>query len=221
LKQLYWGSHNEYYPEFVLTSFGDHFALPRNAFPDLIWQMQSSLWEIKCAEKLKPLLVEAGRQSIDEMANQMTTILMAINEGKSRLTEIIRVCRMDSGRIAKCLDVLLALDYVVESEGRFVLKIPVLTLIDQPWVSKMFHLSRQIMSSWLESNYQAIMNNLNDLTPLRYDVPCGEVFTQIWHYLFGCVDRQLVEAGIFADPYDSRRPYKGFIAAVWHRSLYK
>ncbi len=75
------------------------------------------------------------------------------------------------------------------------------------------------MDAWLAANYQAVQAELSTITPLRYGVPYADVFTQVWHYLFGTANRQLVEARVFADPYSESRQYKGFIPVVWHGSL--
>lgn len=69
-------------------------------------------------------------------------------------------------------------------------------------------------------NYQDIRKELRGITPLKYGVPYEQVFNQLWHYMFAVTNRKVVEAGMFADPYDERRPYQGFISAVWSPSLY-
>ena len=47
----------------------------------------------------------------------------------------------------------------------------------------------------------------------------SESRARIWHYIFGAANRQLVEAGLFTNPYAESRRYKGFITVVWHPSL--
>jgi hypothetical protein len=37
----------------------------------------------------------------------------------------------------------------------------------------------------------------------------------VWHPLFGVANRELVAAGLFADPYDAKRTFKGFIPAAY------
>jgi hypothetical protein len=46
-------------------------------------------------------------------------------------------------------------------------------------------------------------------------VPFTESFTMVWHYIFGITNRRLVEAGLFADPYNEKRKFKGFIPLVY------
>jgi len=80
-------------------------------------------------------------------------------------------------------------------------------------------ISRQIFSDWLAANYEPIREDLAGITPLRYGVPYDEVFTQVWHYLFGIANKRLVENGLLADPYAPDRKFKGFVPAVWDWSL--
>jgi hypothetical protein len=54
---------------------------------------------------------------------------------------------------------------------------------------------------------------------MRYGVPLADGFYWIWHYLFGVANRELVAAGLLADPYASDRQFKGFIPAVYQLSV--
>lgn len=49
LQRLYWGSHNRRGDGYVLTSFGDHFSLPRKAFPTC-W----GGWPARCGPPIRP-----------------------------------------------------------------------------------------------------------------------------------------------------------------------
>ena len=49
----------------------------------------------------------------------------------------------------------------------------------------------------------------------RWAVACKHELNAVWHYVFGLANRQLVETGLFADPYASTRKYQGDIPAVF------
>ncbi len=45
--------------------------------------------------------------------------------------------------------------------------------------------------------------------------PLSEGFYWIWHYIIGIANRELVTAGLFADPYAPDHIFQGFIPAVY------
>ena len=71
------------------------------------------------------------------------------------------------------------------------------------------------MLDWLAARYQPLSRELSTLTPQRHGVPLSNSFYWVWHPVFGVANRELVAAGLFADPYDSNRTFKGFIPAVY------
>ena len=75
------------------------------------------------------------------------------------------------------------------------------------------------MIAWHEENYDAIKAVLSDLTPLRNGVPFERVYTEVWHFVFGIANRELVKAGFFADPYAEGRRHKGFRPFIWSSDL--
>jgi hypothetical protein len=110
--------------------------------------------------------------------------------------------------------------YVRQQNGRYAAAIPVLDANDRAMTDSIVGLSAQIMSAWLDTNYDSIRGELKGTTPLRYGVPYPQVFTQVWHYIFGATNRALVHAGLFADPYAGGR-YQGFAPVVWDPAVYR
>jgi hypothetical protein len=72
-------------------------------------------------------------------------------------------------------------------------------------------MGRQVMDAWLEQNGAAVKDSLGGLNAIRFGVAYQQLFTEIWHYLFGMANRSLVESGHFADPYTDGRLSKGMI----------
>ncbi len=212
--RIYWSSHDESFGDFALTSFGDRSFL-RQAYPDRLWLM-SILF--------KALDPPSSRDHMDfaeaflrwRTATGVGRVMMALRDRPMTATEIDKAVYSHPGHT---LEQLVGMRYLRKEKGRYVPLIPVLTREDGPMVEEVLRLSREIMASWLATNYDAIREKLGDLTPVKYGVPYNEVFTRAWHYIFGMANRRLVEAGFFADPYARQRKYKSFIPAVWHPSL--
>ena len=220
LKSIYWGSHNDSEGDFCFTSFGDHFSLPRYAFPDVLWRWQLPAHAVsEVPDSLKPAVERAMQQTVRGMMRQVGRIMFRLRDGERTLAELARLVGMDAEEANALLTLLGELEYVGKHSERFRAQALVLSERDGAMVQQLRRIGWEVMEAWLSANYDDVKAQLSDLTAIRYGVPYPDVFTQIWHYLFGTANRQLVEAGVFVDPYASSRRYKGFIPVVWHKSL--
>jgi hypothetical protein len=219
LEGVYWGSHNEYFPEVVLTSFGDHFSLPRNTFPDLLWSADGTSWSTKIPKPLRDSLRLVEADGLTHQIRRIGRVMLALRGGPQTPADLAKTIGLDESEIQHALALLAEVDYIRQEDGRYAAMIPVLTVQDKPMMDDVLRISRQIFYDWLAANFEPIREDLAGITPLRYSVPYDEVFTQVWHYLFGIANKRLVENGFFADPYAPDRKFKGFLPAVWDRSL--
>ncbi|RMD66660.1 hypothetical protein D6833_01210, partial [Candidatus Parcubacteria bacterium] len=220
LKGIYWGSHNDREGDFCFTSFGDHFSLPRYAFPDVFWRWQLPTHAVsKVSDRLKPAVERAMRQMIRGMIRQVGRIMFALRDGERTLAELTHLVEMDAEEANALLTLLGKLEYVEKHGERFRSQALVLSERDGAMVQQLRRIGWEVIEAWLSANYDDVKAQLSGLTAIRYGVPYSVVFTQIWHYLFGTANRQLVEVGMFVDPYALNRRYKGFIPVVWHKSL--
>jgi hypothetical protein len=110
---------------------------------------------------------------------------------------------------------LLELNYVSTVNDRYRGIIPIFDERDEPMVRELRRLGQEVMAKWFDEHYEALRLELTDLKPVRYGVPLSEGFYWVWHYIFGIANRELIAAGLFADPYDDSRVLKGFIPTVY------
>ena len=211
VRGLYWGSHSMHM-EIALTSFGDHHSVPRHALPDLLWPLKESLQGMDAPETLKSDLADAAEALILRRAGMM---MLALRDGDKTDKQLAEAAGLTDEETEKLLELLLHLYYVSKMDGRYRAIIPVLDERDAPMVKELRVLGREVMTKWLEERYKGLTDELSDLTPVSYGVPLSEDFYTVWHYLFGIANRELVAAGLFADPYAADRPFKGFIPAVY------
>jgi hypothetical protein len=211
LRGLYWGSHN-FHETIAVTSFGDHHSLPRHALPDLLLALKSELRQMEAPESLKSKLVDAADALIRRRTGMMMLALRKSEKTSKQLAEASGITEVEA---RKLLELLLELNYVNTADGRYRAIIPVLDEDDALMVKELRRLGREVMVKWFDERYKALRQQLSDLTPVLYGVPLSEGFYWVWHYLFGIANRELVAAGLFADPYDASRVYKGFIPAVY------
>lgn len=115
----------------------------------------------------------------------------------------------------------MAIGYVRETDHRYSVGVPVLTLRDKPLVDDTLKLSREIMTDWLRRNYPTMQDELSGLSPMRNGVPFSLAFSEVWHYEFGFATKSLAESGFYANPRAQGSRYKGYVPLVWESSVLK
>ncbi|MFW5713310.1 MAG: hypothetical protein ACOCYU_01430 [Brevefilum sp.] len=217
VRALYWGSHNDYFPECVLTSFGDHCALPRTTFPDLAWRMEHSLYDLNISSEVEYRLVQAFSPFVSDFAELIGELMLSLAEGDRSLEDLAESLGEEPGEILVKVDLLKSLNWVEgNTTSGYRPAIPAIPLSDKDLVEEVLTQSGKILMQWLPEHIDELKDRLSDITPHKYGLTFEETFTQVWHYLFGLTNKHLVKAGFFADPYSPDRQFQGFIPAVWH-----
>jgi hypothetical protein len=206
VRQLYWGSHNNH-DATAVTTFGDHFSLPRLGLPDVLWRLG--------AEAPEPIGSQVEAVAATLVRRHAGALMLALRDGGRSLRQLAEATGIAEADAQLVLDLLLALEYVTEAAGLYQAVIPVLTERDRPMVRQIRLLGQNLMAEWFDDRYDALCDRLSELTPHRYGVPISDSFYWVWHYLFGVANRELVAAGVLADPYDPDRRFQGFIPAVY------
>lgn len=216
LKGLYWGSHSEIVRDVQFTSFGDHGSLPRVALPDLLWRTRARISTVDGVSRsvgsaldlaLRPyyesdFLVDVGR------------ILRLLRRSPAACDSLAHATGIDKARVAAILRLLVEMQYIRKDRQSCQLVVPFFSIEDKPMIDAARVLSRRIMAGWLDRNFLSIQDSLRDLAVLRYGVPYRQLFTEVWHFIFGLTNRALVEGGQFADPYAADHLSKGVVPFV-------
>jgi len=219
LQGLYWGSHNDMVDDTVLTTFGDHHALPRFGLPDLFWINSTSFQGLEgLAEekRVATLLLAAYEQDVK---GDIAQVMMELSRQALSARELAERTTIEDDKIGRILAFLEAAEYVERKDGSWQAKVLVLRPEDAEPVAAMVAIGREIMVDWHEANYAGIRQALSNLTPIRNGVPFERVYTEIWHFVFGFANRTLVEEGLFANPYADSRRHQGFLPVVWDAGL--
>ena len=210
VRRLYWGSHN-YHDSVAVTTFGDHAALPRVGLPDLFWGMTLAAPD--------PVQARARRAVEGLVRRDSTRVMLALRDGPKDLAGLAAAVGVEQQPLKDMLALLVSLDYVAESAGRYEARITVLDERDRGMVRQLRQLGRQAMERWADERYAALAAELDALTPRKYGVPLSHSFYWVWHYIFGTANRELVAAGLFADPYDPGRRFQGFLPAIYRLNV--
>jgi len=219
LKELYWGSHNDdqVSDTFVFTTFGDHDALPRQGMPDLIWRTSIKVRDAK--DNMKRLSSKAMRAGLKQVYRQYGSVLFAAKKKRVTLQEILVITGWPEKEAVSHIEFLVEIQAITHERNGYIAAIPVLDISDNEMVQAVRALGWQTMEKWLSGNYELIKTDLSSLAATSQGVPFEVMFTQIWHYIFGLTNRDLVRADMFANPYSNERTYKGFIPAIWDKDL--
>ena len=210
VRRLYWGSHN-YHDTLAVTTFGDHAAVPRVGLPDLFWGMTLAAPD--------PVQARARRATEALVRRETTRVMLALRDGPKDLAGLAAAAGVEQEPLKDMLALLASLDYVAESAGRYEARITVLDERDRGMVRQVRQLGRQAMQRWADERHAALASELDALTPRKYGVPLSHSFYWVWHYIFGTANRELVAAGLFADPYDPGRRFQGFLPAVYRLNV--
>ena len=221
VRELYWGSHNTQVDGIQFTTFGDHYSLPRLALPDLLWATGSRVADVDRGSRALGVGLSRALAPYfqDDFLADAGAILGALRERPLTVDSLSESAGTGKERTEAILALLRELQYVSQDEGSYVLRVPFLSLADKPMTDAARELGWLLMDSWLDRNYSAMQADLESLTALKYGVPYRQLFTQIWHYLFGLANKALVASGHFADPYAEKRISKGMLPFVFDADL--
>lgn len=220
LREMYWGSHNETVGRIRFTSFGDHHVSPRLALPDLAWRMECREEAPGVPRHLARALHEAAGPCLgDDFFRDVGAILQGLREGSATPGTLAPALGIDEGRVRTILEALEPLQYVDRTAAGWMLATPYLSAGDKVVVDALRDLSRQIIRDWLASHHTRLRSDLRGLTGLGYGVTYEQLFTEVWHYLFGLTNRALVHSRHFADPYAPDRLAKGIIPFAMDTAL--
>jgi hypothetical protein len=220
-RELYWGSHNTVVDGIRFTTFGDHYSLPRLGLPDLLWSTNNRVANIDAAPRTLRVSVYKALAPYyqDDFLGDAGTMLSAMREGALTIDSISRLTGIGKERTEAILTLLMELQYVKRDNDSYVLAAPYFSFADKPMIDAARKLSWLLMDEWLELNYSTVQANLDRLTAQKYGVPYPQLFTEIWHYLFGLTNKALVTSGHFADPYAEERVSKGMFPFVFSADL--
>jgi hypothetical protein len=190
--RIYWSSGTPSYGDALLVSFGDGHA-----------QYLSGLYN-------PPAPLRSPNAS-----QYATKCLLALRDGDRSLDELRSTLRITPEEAQSLTKLLVDLEFVTQQNGRYQAHIPVLARTDKKAVQQLRRIGNEVMAKWLADNYDKLKSDLSFTAPAHQGVPYTEEFNAVWHYVFGLANRQLVETGLFADPYASTRKYQGGIPAVF------
>jgi predicted transcriptional regulator len=215
--RMYWGSHSDEIGGITFTSFGDHTGC-RYAFPDLAWSL-SMLPERKKKEKSpdwfwskvvetlnifqKNCLIELGR------------ILLLLNdEGPMSMYVLREKLEMEKDQAESLLKMLADMRYISLSKEKARLNYPVFTAEDEEIIEDIWQALSHIVEREACEYFNSLKTELAEITPIRRGIDPREIYTDVWHWIFGWANRIMAERGLFFDPPKEREGEGRYIAWI-------
>jgi len=232
-REFYWGSST--YPldapgtnhprRFSFSSFGDPDSDPRMNFPDLAFLPASEMIPAvrSAADRVGLRDTEEIGQKFHgvlggEVLRTTATVLFALRKEPLPAAEIARI---SGGDPAPLLGLLGEIGYAEpDGHGRYRLAVPVFDEADRPMLERTLAASRSVLRAWLASRAPELRRELSNLTAIRSGLSFEEVFTQVWHEIFGATTRELARDGMIASAYAREARSKGSFSVLWRQRLY-
>lgn len=230
-REFYWGSST--FPlrdaadprAFSFSSFGDPDSDPRMNFPDLAYLPADDL-----APGVRKAAERVGLRDTEEIGQKFhgvlggrvlrasADVLFALRKSPLSAAKVRGVAGDDPEPLLALLE---EIGYVErDGSGLYRLRVPVFDESDRPMIDPALALSRSVMRAWLESRAPEIRRELAGITAIRAGLSFEEVFTQVWHEIFGATTRSLAREGVIASAYGKHARSKGSFSVLWRQSLY-
>jgi len=219
IRGLYWGSHNDLVGPAWFTSFGDHHSLPRLALPDMNWTIGSDAIDARYSRPLRVLMATSIREGLAATQADAIKLMMALRDGGISRAALLQAAGVGAEPGDRALRLLGELHYVRPEGDRISSRIPIFAARDKPLVHAVNAKGGAIFKTWLAKNAPEIRKQLTGLSALQAGVSYEELFTQIYHHIFGRANLELARRGFVSDPYGPETPFTGFIPFVWDASL--
>lgn len=214
LRGLFWGSHNDTRGNVRLTTFGDHYAVPRNGFPDLAWRMNADFQNTD-ENFQKALYPGSAVVARDGALDWVASAMSVLRDGPVTTDTVAEQIDRPVSRTGYVLEMLKTTGYVDETGDGWVALIPVLDARDVDMTHTVLREGREAMLAWGEANIEEVFTDMEKLTAVRHGVPPEAMMTKVWHHIFAGANSALIEGGYIADPYEKPEQFKGFYPVVW------
>jgi len=216
-ERMYWGSHSDDIGDIRFTSFGDHTGC-RYAFPDLAWNLGPLSQQIQKAD-LPPWLRGKAVKALGAIEGNSIQdcgkMLLLLGEGGPMATaRLADEFSKSEGQVKSLLELLADMKYVSLANGEASLNYPAFTTEDKGALEAVWDVLSEVVSNSACDYYDCLRTELSGITPLRKGIDPREIYTDIWHWVFGWANRIMAERGFFYDPAKERDQEARYIAWV-------
>lgn len=189
-------SHSYRVAGYTFTTFGD-LTGHRNAFPDLLWQLEET------AREREPLGQNASlrttlRLYLEDLLLDAARLLESL--AGQPLAEEAQASGVRREKVGVLVPALVELGYLEDGSSGWRPTGPVFLASDRTSIETAAALVVKIVEGVVSDRYREVQRALQGTSPARNGVPFEEVFNEVWHFVLSEANRALAETGFMAPP---------------------
>jgi hypothetical protein len=218
LERVYWGSHSSNFGSITFTSFGDH-AGCRFAFPDLTGYFPSLTPQrgekTGLPDWLSAKTSEAlGIFQVNSIVDCGRLLLLLESEGPWTLSQLSNKLAKKHEQVEGLLRLLTDAKYVSLDGEQIKLNYPVFTARDKGTIEAVWEVMSETVQQEALDCFESLGTELAEITPMKRGIDPREIYTDVWHWVFGQANRIMAERGFMFEPTGGREGEGRYIAWV-------
>ncbi|MGB9831640.1 MAG: hypothetical protein ACPLSP_06180 [Fervidicoccus fontis] len=216
--KMYWGSHSDRFGKIVFTSFGDHTGY-RYAFPDLVWNITTLISyqkeEGEHSNWFKTKIKEAfSILQINSVVELGRILLLLNNDGPIDVSQLSEKLNKEKGQCEELLKFLADMKYVSLAEEKAKLSCPVFTVRDKASIEAIWKILSKPVEMVACTCFDSLRTKLVEITPIQRGIDPREIYTDVWHWIFGGANKIMAERGFLFDPPKEREGEGRYISWI-------
>jgi hypothetical protein len=217
-EKVYWGSTKSDYDGITFTSFGDHVG-NRYAFPEIARPFSVLTQQQTEKAGLPDWLTTKASEAIDSFQTNSIVdcgrlLLLLGKKGPMSASQLANEMSKGKEQVEALLKLLADMKYVSFDSERAKLNYPVFTVRDKSTIDAVWGIVSSIVEEEACSYFGSIRTELAETTPVMKGIDPREVYTDVWHWVFGHANRIMAERGFFFDPPKEREGEGRYISWV-------
>ncbi|MGB9717845.1 MAG: hypothetical protein ACPL4E_05320 [Thermoproteota archaeon] len=215
--KMYWGSHSNRFGRITFTSFGDHTGC-RYVFPDVAWSLNALILrrgEDGLPDWFSGKITKVFNVFQTECMLELGRMLLLLNdEGPVEASLLRGKLGVEKEQAESLLGLLADMKYVSLTGGRVRLNHPVFTAGDKTVIEDVWLALSPLVEKEACEYFNSLRDELAEITPVRRGIDPREIYTDVWHWVFGWANRIMAEKGFFFDPPREREGEGRYIAWI-------
>lgn len=201
-EKMYIGSHSIELDNYLFVTFGDWSGI-RYAFPDFAYALSSLSSERKEITLATPKwflneIFEVRWKLAQKLMTDSANLLFQLIKPNNRIE---KASTLEKDRWIKfLLQILKKLRYITLQKEKIKLNYPIFTPEDQKTIDKICETVLSPAVNFIKRKHREIWQLLSEISPIKNEINRKEIFCELWHWIFGYINRELCKRGLLYDP---------------------
>lgn len=194
------GSRNPSYGRYTFTSFGDYDGR-RLSVVEIPMVMSRVIDESESVpDGWREPLRSVGAAHLEKLMLDLARVLEAAAARPASAVELAARLELDGAELDPLIALVTAAGALRAANSTLMPAIPVFLPDDEAAMQQAVSMVLDDTMPLVEAEYPALKERLMSLTAIRQGLPFGEVFSEVWHALFGAVNEILANGGFMMNP---------------------